>query len=95
MWRLTRSTTWSGSSIAARVRLGPTTTCPLSASRIRLGVSTSSSSLAIGNRVAFFVQLCDGRKRGTQVDAHGVARFEFHELPIRSGWLAEMRGEAS
>ncbi len=45
MWRFTRSTTCSGSSIAARMRLGPTITWPLSASRIKLGVSISSSSL--------------------------------------------------
>ena len=45
MCRLMRSTTWSGSSIAARMRLGPTITWPLSANSTTLGVSTSSSSL--------------------------------------------------
>ena len=74
--------------MAARVRLGPTTTWP------RLGQHDQAGRfdlvVLVGNRygVAFVVQLGQRRKSRAQIDPHRVARLEFHRV-LLSDRLAE------
>ncbi len=78
MWRLTRSTTWSGSSMAAPRAAGANDHVPRFGQHDQAG--RFDRVVFVGNRhgVAFLVQLGQRREGGSQVDANRVAGLEFH-----------------
>ena len=96
MWRLIRSTTFSGSSIAARVAVGADDHVPPLGQQDEAGGFDLAVVVGGRPRLPVLVHLGQGGKRRAQVDADRLTRFKVHGYRSRRVVLwAKVRGDAT